>query len=91
MLGDLTDAGAEFVREIAPGEMVVIEHGKVVSSQPFAPAKGRFCIFEHVYFSRPDSIVFGSSVNKSRHRMGKQLARECPADADIVNAAIDLV
>jgi amidophosphoribosyltransferase len=50
----------------------------------FEPKRVTHCIFEHVYFSRPDSVVFGRSVNKSRHRMGKQLARECPADADIV-------
>ena len=76
--------GAEFVREIAPGEMVVIEHGKVVSSQPFAPAKGRFCIFEHVYFSRPDSILGGRSVYETRRQIGVELAREAPVEADLV-------
>jgi amidophosphoribosyltransferase len=76
--------GAEFVREIAPGEMVVIEHGKVHSSQPFAPAKGRFCIFEHVYFSRPDSILGGRSVYETRRQIGVELAREAPVEADLV-------
>jgi amidophosphoribosyltransferase len=54
------------------------------SSFPLPKAKPTHCIFEHVYFSRPDSIVFGNSVNKSRHKMGRELAREHPADADIV-------
>jgi amidophosphoribosyltransferase len=76
--------GAEFVREIAPGEMVVIEHGKVHSSQPFAPAKGRFCIFEHVYFSRPDSLLGGRSVYETRRQIGVELAREAPVEADLV-------
>ncbi|MGL4279493.1 MAG: amidophosphoribosyltransferase [Albidovulum sp.] len=76
--------GADFVREIAPGEMVVIEHGKVTSSQPFAPAKGRFCIFEHVYFSRPDSLLGGRSVYETRRQIGVELAREAPVEADLV-------
>jgi amidophosphoribosyltransferase len=76
--------GAEFVREIEPGEMVVIEHGKVNSSHPFAPAKGRFCIFEHVYFSRPDSILGGRSVYETRRQIGVELAREAPVEADLV-------
>ncbi|MEZ5687166.1 MAG: amidophosphoribosyltransferase, partial [Paracoccaceae bacterium] len=54
--------GAEFVREIAPGEMVVIQDGKIESTRPFQPAPSRFCIFEHVYFSRPDSFIDGRSV-----------------------------
>ena len=54
--------GAEFIREIEPGEMVVIEGNKVETTRPFAPAKPRFCIFENVYFSRPDSIIGGRSV-----------------------------
>lgn len=76
--------GAEFVREVEPGEMVVIEHGKVTSSQPFAPAKGRFCIFEHVYFSRPDSLLGGRSVYETRRQIGVELAREAPVEADLV-------
>ena len=76
--------GAEFVREIAPGEMVVIENGTVTSSHPFAPAKGRFCIFEHVYFSRPDSILGGRSVYETRRQIGVELAREAPVEADLV-------
>ena len=76
--------GAEFVREIEPGEMVVIEEGTVHSHRPFAPAKSRFCIFEHVYFSRPDSIIGGRSVYETRRQIGVELAREAPVDADLV-------
>ena len=76
--------GAEFVREIEPGEMVVISKGKVESSRPFGPAKSRFCIFEHVYFSRPDSILGGRSVYETRRQIGVELAREAPVDADLV-------
>lgn len=76
--------GAEFVREIEPGEMVVIADGVVESSRPFAPSKGRFCIFEHVYFSRPDSIIGGRSVYETRRQIGVELAREAPVEADLV-------
>ena len=76
--------GAEFVREIEPGEMVVIEDGKIISTRPFAPAKSRFCIFEHVYFSRPDSILGGRSVYETRRQIGVELAIEAPVDADLV-------
>lgn len=76
--------GAEFVREIEPGEMVVIEHGQLTSLRPFGAAKGRFCIFEHVYFSRPDSILGGRSVYETRRQIGVELAREAPVEADLV-------
>jgi amidophosphoribosyltransferase len=76
--------GAEFIREIEPGEMVVIEDGRVNSTHPFAPAKSRFCIFEHVYFSRPDSIQGGRSVYETRRQIGVELAREAPVEADLV-------
>jgi len=77
--------GAEFIREIEPGEMVVItsEHG-VESHFPFTRMAGRFCIFEHVYFSRPDSILGGRSVYETRRQIGVELAREAPVDADLV-------
>lgn len=79
---DLIDA--EYVREVEPGEMLVItEHG-VESKKPFAQKQPAVCTFEHVYFSRPDSTIFGRSVNESRHKMGKQLALEHPVEADIV-------
>jgi amidophosphoribosyltransferase len=77
--------GAEYVRDVEPGEVVVITSDGIQSSFPLEKAERvSQCIFEHVYFARPDSLVFGRSVNKSRHKMGKQLAREHPADADIV-------
>jgi amidophosphoribosyltransferase len=76
--------GAEFLREIEPGEMVVISKGQVESSRPFGPSKGRFCIFEHVYFSRPDSIIGGRSVYETRRQIGVELAREAPIEADLV-------
>ena len=76
--------GAEFVREIDPGEMVVIQDGKIESSRPFGQTSSRFCIFEHVYFSRPDSFIDGRSVYETRLQIGVELAREAPVDADLV-------
>lgn len=76
--------GAEVVREIEPGEMIVIEGRKVTSSHPFHPAPSRFCIFEQVYFSRPDSIIGGRSVYETRRQIGVELAREAPVEADLV-------
>ncbi|OSP54473.1 amidophosphoribosyltransferase [Pseudoruegeria sp. SK021] len=76
--------GAEFVREIEPGEMVVISESGVTSFFPFDRIKPRFCIFEHVYFSRPDSILGGRSVYETRRQIGVELAREAPVDADLV-------
>ncbi len=76
--------GADYVREIDPGEMVVIADGKVTSHHPFEPKKPRFCIFEHVYFSRPDSIQNGRSVYETRSAIGAELAKEAPVDADLV-------
>jgi amidophosphoribosyltransferase len=79
---DLIDA--EYVREVEPGEMVRISRGGIESIR-FAPEKPhQYCIFEHVYFSRPDSLVFGRPVNQSRERLGRLLAREHPVTADIV-------
>ncbi|MFL6375193.1 MAG: amidophosphoribosyltransferase [Pyrinomonadaceae bacterium] len=79
---DLIDA--EYVREVEPGEMIVIDADGLHSSRPLEPKPHAVCSFEHVYFSRPDSIIFGQSVNESRHKMGKQLAIEHPAEADLV-------
>ncbi|MEE9235414.1 MAG: amidophosphoribosyltransferase [Candidatus Acidoferrales bacterium] len=76
--------GAEYVREIEPGEMVVLSEGGVESAYFSPPMKHSYCIFEHVYFSRPDSVIFGRPVQKSREMLGRLLAREHPADADIV-------
>ena len=79
---DLIDA--KYVRDVEPGEMIVITEDGLLSSHPLKAQKRSMCLFEHVYFSRPDSIIFGQSVNRSRHKMGKRLAVEQPADADIV-------
>jgi amidophosphoribosyltransferase len=76
--------GARYIRDVEPGELIVVDEKGVHSQRPFVEKKHTHCIFEHVYFSRPDSIVFGRSVNKSRHLLGRYLARECPAAADIV-------
>ncbi len=76
--------GAEFIREVEPGEMVVISPKGIESFMPFEPARPRFCIFEHVYFSRPDSILNGQSVYETRRQIGVELAREAPVEADLV-------
>ncbi len=76
--------GARLVREVAPGELLIITDDGIESRKPFAPLRPRFCIFEHVYFARPDSIVAGTSVYEVRKRIGAELAREAPASADIV-------
>ena len=76
--------GAEFIREIESGEMVVITKDGVESHHPFEPQRPRFCIFEHVYFSRPDSMLGGRSVYETRRAIGVELAREAPAEADLV-------
>ena len=76
--------GADYVREVAPGEMVVITDEGIESFQPFAPKKPRFCIFEHVYFSRPDSIIGGQSIYETRRQIGVELALEAPVEADLV-------
>lgn len=79
---DLIDA--EYVREVEAGEMLVIDESGLHSSFPFEEKQKSVCAFEHVYFSRPDSIIFGRSVNQSRHLMGRQLAVEHPVEGDLV-------
>ncbi|MEO1563620.1 MAG: amidophosphoribosyltransferase [Pseudomonadota bacterium] len=76
--------GAEFVREVEPGEMVVVTPLGIESRRPFAPVAARPCIFEHVYFSRPDSILGGRSVYETRRQIGVELAKEAFVDADLV-------
>ncbi len=76
--------GARFVRDIKPGEMVVVTPEGIESTFPFAEAKPRFCVFEYVYFARPDSSVEGRGVYEVRKRIGAELAREAPAEADLV-------
>ena len=81
--------GADFIREIEPGEMVVIDGSGVRSLRPFRPEPARACVFELIYFSRPDSEVFGVSVDTIRRRLGRRLAEEHPAEADIVISVPD--
>ncbi len=76
--------GATYVRDVEPGEVIVVSAGGVRSIKPFPPAPIAHCIFEHVYFARPDSYVFGLSVNEVRTDLGRRLARENPVDADVV-------
>ena len=76
--------GAEYVREVEPGEVVALTRDGIQSSYFSPPVKHSYCIFEHVYFSRPDSVIFGRPVQKSREMLGRLLAREHPADAEIV-------
>lgn len=77
--------GATCIRDVEPGEMVIWNHNNRLESQRFAEATRRaHCIFEHVYFARPGSYVFGDSVYEVRKEMGRQLAREAPVDADVI-------
>jgi amidophosphoribosyltransferase len=76
--------GATYVRDIEPGEILVISAEGMRSIKPFAPAHLAQCVFEHVYFSRPDSYVFGKSVNEVRTNLGRILAREQGVAADVV-------
>jgi len=76
--------GARFVRDIEPGELVIITDRGIRSMRPFEEVKKRFCIFEYVYFARPDSTIEGNSVYDIRKQIGVELAKESPADADIV-------
>jgi len=75
--------GATYIRDVAPGEVVVINADGIHSHHPFPITKSRFCIFEHIYFSKPDSIVDGVSVYEARKRIGIELAREHPVAADV--------
>jgi amidophosphoribosyltransferase len=75
---------AEFVRDIDPGEMLVIDGSGVRSYRPFEPAPARFCVFEHVYFARPDSVLGGRAVYATRKRLGAVLAGVAPVEADVV-------
>jgi len=82
--------GAQYIRDIDPGEVLEITtDGNMRSKYPLKKQNHAFCIFEYIYFSRPDSIVFGENVDKIRRRLGRQLAREHPAEADIVIAVPD--
>ena len=81
--------GAHFVREVRPGEIIRISSDGFTSMQGVPELKGASCIFEHVYFSRPDSVVQNTSFYAMRHKMGVQLAREAPVDCDLVISVPD--
>ena len=76
--------GADFVRDIEPGEMLIIDSGNMSSLKPFAKKPPKFCIFEYIYFARPDSILEGRSVYQMRKNIGIQLAKEAKVEADVV-------
>ena len=76
--------GAEFVRDVEPGEMVVLGEGEEPRSVRFAEGREQLCVFELIYFARPDSYMLGRNLYEARRRMGEQLALEAPADADLV-------
>jgi amidophosphoribosyltransferase len=80
---------ARYIRDIEPGELVLIDENGLRSSFPFPQTPNAYCIFEFIYFSRPDSIIFGETVDKTRRALGRRLAIEQPADADIVIAVPD--
>src|SRR4051794_1562554 len=75
---------AEFIREVEPGEIVVIDKGGMTSHRLPEAAAPTFCVFEHVYFARPDSLVNGRSVYRVREKLGRRLAQEAPVAADVV-------
>jgi amidophosphoribosyltransferase len=79
---DIIDA--QYVRDVQPGELVVISDEGLQSFKPFPPQRQRFCIFEYVYFARPDSMIEGLGVYEVRKAIGAELAREAPVDADMV-------
>ena len=76
--------GAEKVRDVEPGEMITIDENGINSQFPFNRQEKRFCIFEYVYFARPDSVLENKSVYEARKRIGEELARENPVEADVV-------
>ena len=76
--------GAEFVRDVEPGEIVIINDDGVRSIRPFGDLPARFCVFEYIYFARPDSVLNGHGVYEARKRIGAELAREKPVEADVV-------
>ena len=76
--------GARFVREVAAGEMVVADASGLHSYRPFEEATPGLCLFEFVYFARPDSQMYGKSIHAARHEMGRTLSHEHPIDADVI-------
>ncbi len=85
----LATVGAQYIREIEPGEIVVIDENGMQSVSPAEPKRQATCMFEYIYFARPDSVLNNRLVYLARQEMGRELAREHPADADIVVAVPD--
>jgi amidophosphoribosyltransferase len=81
--------GATYERDVEPGEIVVIRRGRLRSLTPLPKVPERFCVFEHIYFSRPDSLVFGANVYEIRKQLGRELARENHVVADMVVPVLD--
>lgn len=81
--------GAEFIRDVKPGEIIVVKDGKVKSIDYDSKEKKGMCVFEYIYFARPDSILEGMSVHEFREKAGRFLATQMPVDADIVAAVPD--
>lgn len=80
----LDAVNAEFIRDVEPGEIIVIENNELKSIRPYNFNNTKLCIFEFVYFARPDSVIDGASVQQSRYEAGKRLAIENPVEADVV-------
>jgi amidophosphoribosyltransferase len=81
--------GAVYERDVEPGEIVMIKRGRLRSVQPLPRAPEKLCVFEHIYFARPDSLVFGSSVYHTRKQLGRELAKASPVRADMVVPVLD--
>jgi amidophosphoribosyltransferase len=75
---------AEFIREVEPGELILINEDGLQSFFPFKEVEPKHCVFEHIYFARPDSFLFGEHVYSARKEMGRAMARESPADVDLI-------
>ncbi|MBN4079666.1 amidophosphoribosyltransferase [bacterium AH-315-C08] len=75
---------AEFIREVEPGELILINENGLQSFFPFKKVESKHCVFEHIYFARPDSFLFGEHVYTARKEMGRAMARESPADVDLI-------
>ena len=76
--------GAGLVRDVAPGEIIIVSNGEIHSDRSHCQRKSSLCIFEHIYFARPDSVIDGQSVYQARRNMGRILAQEAPVEADLV-------
>lgn len=81
--------GAEFIRDVKPGEIIVVKDGEITSIEYDSKEKKGMCVFEYIYFARPDSILEGMSVHEFREKAGRYLAKQLPVDADIVAAVPD--